>query len=104
MDRGLFGTFDYDRDYLQPQEPQDELDPADYVFSAGQWFYVGDCQLMDREHYEDNAYWRQRHLETCCELGAIINEQQDKIVSLMNKNKRLERENWNLKHNRGKRK
>lgn len=43
MDRGLFGTFDYDRDYLQPQEPQDELDPADYVLSAGQWFYVGDC-------------------------------------------------------------
>ena len=103
MDRGLFGTFDYDRDYLQPQEPQDELDLADYVFSAGQWFYVGDCQLMDREHYEDNAYWRKRHFETCCELGAIINEQQDKIVSLMNKNKRLERENWNLKHNRGKR-
>ena len=43
MDRGLFGTFDYDRDYLQPQEPQDEFDPSDYVFSAGQWFYVGDC-------------------------------------------------------------
>lgn len=43
MDRGLFGTFDYDRDYLQPTEPQDELDPADYVFSAGQWVYVGDC-------------------------------------------------------------
>ena len=41
MDRGLFGTFDYDRDYLQPTEPQD--DPADYVFSAGQWIYVGDC-------------------------------------------------------------
>ena len=38
-----FGTFDYDRDYLQPQEPQDELDPSDYVFSAGQWIYVGDC-------------------------------------------------------------
>ena len=43
---------------------------------------------MDREHYEDNAYWRERHLRTCYELGAIINEQQDKIVSLMNKNKR----------------
>ncbi len=59
---------------------------------------------MDREHYEDNAYWRKRHFETCCELGAIINEQQDKIVSLMNENNRLKRENWNLKHNRGKRK
>ena len=59
---------------------------------------------MDREHYEDNVYWRQRPLETCCELGAIINEQQDKIVSLMNENNRLKRENWNLKHNRGRRK
>lgn len=58
---------------------------------------------MDREHYEDNAYWRERHLMTCYELGAIIDEQQDKIVALVNKNKRLERENWNLKHNRGKR-
>lgn len=58
---------------------------------------------MDREHYEDNAYWRERHLRTCYELGAIIDEQQDKIVALVNKNRRLERENWNLKHNRGKR-
>ena len=24
MDRGLFGTFDYDRDYLQPPEPMEE--------------------------------------------------------------------------------
>ena len=59
---------------------------------------------MDREHYEDDAYWRQRHLNICHELGTIINEQQDKIVSLMNENNRLKRENWNLKHNRGKRK
>lgn len=58
---------------------------------------------MDREHYEDNAYWRKRHLRTCYELGAIIDEQQDKIVALVKKNRRLERENWNLKHNRGKR-
>ena len=59
---------------------------------------------MDREHYEDNAHCRQRHLDTCYELGTIINERQDKIVSLMNENNRLKRENWNLKHNRGKRK
>lgn len=43
MDRGLFGTFDYDRDYLQPPEPREERDPADWVFRAGQWIYVGDC-------------------------------------------------------------
>jgi hypothetical protein len=59
---------------------------------------------MNREYYEDNAHWRKRQLETCYELGVIINEQQDKIVSLMNENNRLKRENWNLKHNRGRRK
>lgn len=58
---------------------------------------------MNREHYEDNVYWRKRQLNTCYELGAIINEQQDKIVSLMKENNRLKRENWNLKHNRGRR-
>lgn len=44
---------------------------------------------MNREHYEDNVHWRKRQLNTCYELGAIINEQQDKIVSLMNENNRL---------------
>ena len=58
---------------------------------------------MNREHFEDNVRWRKRQLETCYELGVIINEQQDKIVSLMNENKRIKRENWNLKHNRGRR-
>jgi hypothetical protein len=58
---------------------------------------------MNREHYEDNAYWRKRYMELCYELGAIIDEQQNKIVSLINKNRRLESENWNLKHNRGRR-
>ncbi|VJV14284.1 Uncharacterised protein [Streptococcus pneumoniae] len=35
--------FDYDRDIMQPPEKQEELDPADWIFSAGQWIYVGDC-------------------------------------------------------------
>nr|DAS55488.1 MAG TPA: Protein HEXIM1 T-binding domain (TBD), Cyclin.1A [Caudoviricetes sp.] len=38
------------------------------------------------------------------ELGEIINEQQDIILKLQNENRRLKRENWNLKHNRGRRK
>ncbi|CQR26175.1 hypothetical protein BN1356_02534 [Streptococcus varani] len=52
---------------------------------------------MDRQHYEDNAYWRQRYLEFCYELGDIINEQQDLILSIQRENKRLKRENWNLR-------
>ena len=59
---------------------------------------------MDREHYEDNAFWRKRYLELCYELGEIINEQQDKIITLSRENKRLKRENWNLKQTKGRRK
>ncbi|MEY8700999.1 hypothetical protein [Streptococcus ferus] len=42
MSRGLFGTFDYDRDYLQPEESREEHDPDKWVFRGGQWIYVGD--------------------------------------------------------------
>ncbi|CAG6364322.1 Uncharacterised protein [Streptococcus pneumoniae] len=34
--------FNYDRDIMQPPEEREELDPADWIFSAGQWIYVGD--------------------------------------------------------------
>ncbi|HFW7124741.1 TPA: hypothetical protein ACRBRZ_000324 [Streptococcus pyogenes] len=42
MDRGLFGTFDYDRDYLQPPLEREGRDPDEWVFRGGQWIYVGD--------------------------------------------------------------
>lgn len=58
---------------------------------------------MDRERYEDNAYWRKRYLELCYELGEIINEQQDKIISLTNENRRLKHENWNMKQTKRRR-
>ena len=48
--------------------------------------------------------WPADYMHLGRELGEIINEQQDRIVSLMNENNRLKRENWNLKHNRGRRK
>ena len=81
MQHGLFGDFDYD-DWLSTYEDHEET-------------FQGD---------EDNAYWRKRYLELCYELGEIINEQQDKIISLTNENRRLKRENWNLKKTKGKRK
>lgn len=58
---------------------------------------------MTRERYEDNAYWRKRYLELCYELGEIIDEQQDKIISLTTENRRLKRENWNLKQTKRRR-
>ena len=42
MNRGLFGAFDYDRDWLQPEEPREEHGPDEWVFRGGQWIYVGD--------------------------------------------------------------
>jgi len=48
--------------------------------------------------------WRSDYIHLGQELGEIINEQQDIILKLQNENKRLKRENWNLKHNRGRRK
>ena len=48
--------------------------------------------------------WRSDYIHLGVELGEIINDQQDIIVKLQNENKRLKRENWNLKHNRGRRK
>lgn len=43
MDTGLFGTFDYDQDYLHPPEPREELDPREYVYiGCGRYRYVGD--------------------------------------------------------------
>lgn len=42
MDRGLFGTFDYDRDYLQPEAEHEERDPEKWIFRGGHGFYVDD--------------------------------------------------------------
>lgn len=59
---------------------------------------------MDRERYEDNAYWRKRYLELCYELGEIVNEQHDKIISITNENRRLKREIFNLRKTKRRRK
>lgn len=59
---------------------------------------------MTRERYEDNAYWRKRYSELCYELSQIIDEQQDTILALRRENKRLKREEWNLKKTKGRRK
>lgn len=40
---GTYSWFDYDRDYLQPEEPRQVHDPDEWVFRGGQWIYVGDA-------------------------------------------------------------
>lgn len=48
--------------------------------------------------------WRAEYIHLGIELGEIINNQQNIILKLQNENKRLKRENWNLKKTKGRRK
>ncbi len=48
--------------------------------------------------------WRSEYMHLGRELGKIINEQQDIILKLQNENRRIKRENWNLKKMKGRKK
>ena len=48
--------------------------------------------------------WRAEYMHLGIELGEIINNQQNIILKLQNENRRLKRENWNLKKTKGRRK
>ncbi|HEM4768965.1 TPA: hypothetical protein U1041_001876 [Streptococcus suis] len=50
-----------------------------------------------REQHELSRELVRERLETCELLGEIINKQQDLILALKRENRRLKRENWNLK-------
>ena len=56
--------------------------------------------MIEELHAEiDN--WRAEYIHLGRELGKIINKQQDIILKLQTKNRRLKRENWNLKKTKG---
>ncbi|CZA57754.1 hypothetical protein ACSBRS_007405 [Streptococcus suis] len=57
-----------------------------------------------REQYELNREMARERLETCEVLGEIINEQQDLILALKQENRRLKRENFNLRKTKRRRK
>lgn len=59
---------------------------------------------MIQELHEEIDNWRAEYTHLGIELGQIINEQQDIILKLQSENKRLKRENWNLKKTKGRRK
>ena len=50
---------------------------------------------------EEIAEWRRAYAHLGEELGQIIDEQQDAILSLRRENKRLKRENWNFRKTKG---
>ncbi|MFI3061282.1 hypothetical protein [Streptococcus suis] len=57
-----------------------------------------------REQYELSRELARERLETCEVLGEIINKQQDLILASKKENRRLERENWNLKQTKRRKK
>lgn len=48
--------------------------------------------------------WRADYMHLGIELGEIINDQQDIILRLQSENRRIKRENWNLKKTKGRKK
>ena len=59
---------------------------------------------MIQELHEEIDNWRAEYMHLGIELGEIINNQQDIILKLQNENRRLNRENWNLKKTKGRKK
>lgn len=59
---------------------------------------------MIQELQEEIDNWRAEYIHLGIELGEIINDQQDIIFKLQNENRRLKRENWNLKKTKGRKK
>ena len=61
--------------------------------------------IILEDDFEQSYYDRTSdYLNLAIEYGEIINQYQDKIVSLKQENKRLKREIWNLKKTKGKQK
>lgn len=61
--------------------------------------------IILRDDFEQLYHDRTRdYLNLAIKYGEIINQYQDKIVSLKQENKRLKREIWNLKRTKGRRK
>lgn len=59
---------------------------------------------MIEELHAEIDKWRSDYIHLGQELGEIINEQQNIILKLQNKNRRSKRENWNLKKTKGRKK
>ena len=59
---------------------------------------------MIHELHAEIDNWRAEYMHLGIELGEIINNQQNIILKLQNENRRIKRENWNLKKTKGRKK
>ncbi|WP_049492597.1 hypothetical protein [Streptococcus pseudopneumoniae] len=59
---------------------------------------------MIQELHEEIDNWRAEYIQLDREPGEVVNEQQNIILKLQNENRRIKRENWNLKKTKGRKK
>lgn len=92
------GTFNYDKRLSEQPDycVHEESDNEEQTYN--EW---KDEQV--RLRYDHNAYWRQRYLELLYEFADANDSLIDKVVSLRNENRRLKKENWQLKQSRKRR-
>ncbi len=58
---------------------------------------------MTKEVYDVELYWRRRYLDAMTDWASEVNRLQDLILAKENENRRLKRENWNLKQTKRRR-
>lgn len=58
---------------------------------------------MTKEVYDVELYWRRRYLDAMTDWASEVNRLQDLILAKENENRRLKRENFNLRKTKGRR-
>lgn len=58
---------------------------------------------MTKEVYDVELYWRRKYLDAMTDWASEVNRLQDLILAKENENRRLKRENFNLRKTKGRR-
>lgn len=58
---------------------------------------------MTKEVHDVELYWRRRYLDAMTDWASEVNRLQDLILAKENENRRLKRENFNLRKTKGRR-
>ncbi len=59
---------------------------------------------MTKEVYDVELYWRRQYIDAMADWASEVNRLQDLILAKENENRRLKRENFNLRKTKGRRK
>ena len=58
---------------------------------------------MTKEVYDVELYWRRQYIDAMADWASEVNRLQDLILAKENENRRLKRENFNLRKTKGRR-